>query len=211
MHFTILKSPTEAFSVAATSRVIKAEAVSELIWAADIRQSFQAELEEANTRREEALKTAREEGYRAGERQAHTELAERLTAADQFLAQAHAAFEVAFATAVTGAVAQIARKLPDTVLMQAILRHAYVTLGSNLMMSISIHPEDRDATQEALKIVMPTAFPSIVADPTMPRHACRIESQLAVVEHDLNAILAGIERATLRALKESVHHQVEAA
>jgi type III secretion protein L len=211
VHFTILKSPTEALHVAATSRVIKAAALAELVWAADLHQSFQAELEQAKRMREEALQAARAEGYQAGERQAHAELAERLTAAGQFLAQAHAVFEVAFSRAVTGAVAQIARKLPDAVLMQAILRHAYLALGRELMMSITIHPEDRDATQEALKSLTSTAFPAIVADASMPRHACRIESQLAVVEHDLTAILAGIERATLLALRESAQHGTEAS
>lgn len=210
MHFTILKSPTEALSLAATSRVVKAEALAELMWAADFRQSFQDELEEAKRVREEALEAARAEGYQAGERQAHAELAERLTAANQFLAQAHSAFEVAFGRAVTGAVAQIARKLPDAVLMQAILRHAYVALGRELMMSITIHPDDRDAAQEALKALMPSTLPAIVVDAFMPRHACRIESQLAVIEHDLNAILAGIERAALLALRDSANQQVEA-
>lgn len=209
MYFTLLKSPTEAFHVAGTTRVIKAAALAELTWAADLHRSFQVELEHAKVARQEALQAACAEGYQAGGRQAHAELAERLTAASHFLARAHSVFEAAFAAAVTGAVAQIARKLPDAVLMQAILRHAYLALGRELVISITIHPEDREATQEALKALEPTAFSAIVTDAFMPRHACRIESPLAVIEHDLTAILAGIERATLLALAESVRHASE--
>jgi flagellar biosynthesis/type III secretory pathway protein FliH len=208
VHFTILKSPTEALSVTATSRLIKADTLRELHWAVDLRESFLAELAQMRQQREEAFDAARNDGYQAGERAAHSDLAERLSASHQFLAQAHSTFEHTFSRAVKSVVSQIVRKLPDATLMQLVVRQAYLALGRELMMRVVVHPEQRDATQEALKNLMLEAIPVLVVDAYLARHACRIESQFAVVEHDLDAMLAGIERAALLALQESVESPV---
>ncbi|MEM4989112.1 ATPase V [Collimonas sp. H4R21] len=204
MHFTLLKSPTEALFVTATSRLIKADALRELHWAADLRESFLDELAQMRQQRDEAFDAARSDGYRAGERAAYSDLTERLSASHKFLTQAHATFEHTFARAVASVISQIVRRQPDAALIQAVIRQAYLALGRELMMRVVVHPEQRDATQEALKNLMLDAVPVLETDTRLARHACRIESQLAVVEHDLDAMLAGIERATLLALQDSV-------
>ncbi|WP_081068096.1 HrpE/YscL family type III secretion apparatus protein [Burkholderia territorii] len=203
MHFRVLKAVVGELDALACSRVIKAEAIAELSDAIDLRARLQADMERLKQNREVALNDARHAGYAEGEREALRVVAERLQAAHQFLASAHALLEEQFAHFVATAVARIADELPEPARMQAVIRHAYAALGNEVVLRIVVHPDDRDAAQHALMDSRPAVTAVLVEDRAIPRRGCRLESPLVVVEHEWDVLLAGIERAARNALRDA--------
>ncbi|WP_232454842.1 FliH/SctL family protein [Burkholderia ubonensis] len=185
------------------SRVVKADAVTELFDAIDLRAHLKAELAQAQLDRQAVVDDARREGYAQGEREARHAVSESLQTAQRFLARAHSTFEAQFARFVAMAVERIVEPLPDPIQMRAVIRHAYAAFGDEIALRVVVHPDDRDAAQTALEQCRPEWRAILTDDALIPRGGCRLESTLVVVEHEWDTLLKGVEQATLDAFRNA--------
>ncbi|KVD76197.1 ATPase V [Burkholderia ubonensis] len=204
MHFNVMRDDGACLEVFADSRVIKASAVAELFDAIDLRQRLRAELEQAGVDRATSMEKARREGYAQGEQDAQRAVSERMQDAHRFLARAYTMLEARFAHFIVMAVTRIVASQPEPDKMQMVIQHAYTALGNEIIMRIVVHPENRDAAQVALERYRPEWKALLVEDVSVAYRSCRLESAIAVVEHDWEALIAGIERAAREIANDAV-------
>lgn len=203
MYLSILKSTEHLMAVTADSRLIKADALNQLIATADLYAAFKAEAEQARIDQRRAHEMALAEGYQTGLAQAGQELAQRTAAAHFFMNAAHTHFKTAFSTSVADAVARVLKVLPEVTLLEATLQHTYATLGDELSFSLAVNPDQLHLAEQACeRIGIPKPL-SICTDDSLEQHSCRLESRFTVVEHSLNAIIDGIQEAAFASFREA--------
>ncbi|HDR9511854.1 ATPase V [Burkholderia cepacia] len=203
MYFSVLKDDN-GIDLLAHSRVIKASAIAELFDAIDLRQRLRAELEQAELDRQKAVDEARRDGFAKGEQEVQHAISERLQDAHRFLERAHSMFEVQFAHFVVVAVSRVIGSQPEPEQMQSVIRHAYAELGNEIVMRIAVNPDDRDVVETALEHYRPEWKALVAEDTSVARRSCRLESPIAVVEHDFDALISGVEVAAAKISHDAV-------
>lgn len=205
----ILKSgpaPLDPATVAA--KVLKREAYDATVDARGILETAERQaraiVEEAERRRDEIQKAAREAGYQEGLSRWNQALAEAQTAQESLLAQ-HETELVKLAVRIAEKViGEELRTRPETIL--AIVREALQSVRRERMLTIQVNPEHAEEVRQRIDSLARVAGAGrqiqVVADAAVAPGGCIVESELGVIDAQLETQLKYLEDILLRAVKK---------
>jgi type III secretion protein L len=209
MSDKILKSgPAGLDPAAVAARVLKREAYDATVDAHGIvenaERQAQAIIVEAQRQCREIREAAREEGYREGLGR-WNEALERAAAAGENLMTEHQAELVTLAVRLAEKIiGEELRSRPETIL--GIVREALQSVRRERMLTIQVNPEHVETVRNRIDALARVAGVGreiqVVADPAVAPGGCVVESELGIIDAQLETQLRCLEETLLRAARK---------
>ncbi len=180
-------------------RLLRAAAYREYADAAALIESARLEAERIRRKAGAAFEAEKRRGYEEGLRQARLEQAEQMMALVADNIEFIASVERQMAEVVTAAVRKILGEFEEPELTLRLVRQALAVVRDQKRVTLRIAPELADAARAELQRLLAAhpgiGFLEVSPDPRLQPGACLLESELGVVEADLQTQLQALERA----------------
>ena len=180
-------------------RLLRAAAYREYADAAALIESARLEAERIHREAGAAFEAEKRRGYEEGLRQARLEQAEQMMALVADNIEFIASVERQMAEVVTAAVRKILGEFEEPELTLRLVRQALAVVRDQKRVTLRIAPELADAARAELQRLLAAhpgiGFLEVSPDPRLQPGACLLESELGVVEADLQTQLQALERA----------------
>ncbi|HEB77424.1 MAG TPA: HrpE/YscL family type III secretion apparatus protein [Methylothermaceae bacterium] len=180
-------------------RLLRAAAYQEYADAAALIESARSEAEKIRREASAAFEAEKRRGYEEGLRQARLDQAEQMMALVADNIEFIASVERQMAEVVTAAVRKILGEFEEPELTLRLVRQALAVVRDQKRGTLRIAPELADAARAELQRLLAAhpgiGFLEVSPDPRLQPGACLLESELGVVEADLQTQLQALERA----------------
>ncbi len=180
-------------------RLLRAAAYQEYADAAALIESARSEAEKIRREASAAFEAEKRRGYEEGLRQARLDQAEQMMALVADNIEFIASVERQMAEVVTAAVRKILGEFEEPELTLRLVRQALAVVRDQKRVTLRIAPELADAARTELQRLLAAhpgiGFLEVSPDPRLQPGACLLESELGVVEADLQTQLQALERA----------------
>ena len=180
-------------------RLLRAAAYQEYADAAALIESARSEAEKIRREASAAFEAEKRRGYEEGLRQARLDQAEQMMALVADNIEFIASVERQMAEVVTAAVRKILGEFEEPELTLRLVRQALAVVRDQKRVTLRIAPELADAARAELQRLLAAhpgiGFLEVSPDPRLQPGACLLESELGVVEADLQTQLQALERA----------------
>ncbi|KVW73119.1 hypothetical protein WK99_32965 [Burkholderia ubonensis] len=180
--------------------MLKRAAIAQIEQAVDLMRHVEDEVEQQRAAQARSKDAAEQAGYEAGTQRAALEYADRLLEASNFISQAALRFEASFSEAVRVAVTRILDEVPDSRIVERLVKDAYQDVANESVVRLVVHTDHRDQIDQVLQSIPDVQPLSVVGDSGVAHRFCRMETTLGSVEMDVDTAIVAVSVSVQRAL-----------